>query len=306
MQPLAVRHYINTQMSGEQGVWPLEWFRECLAGRTFRRALSVGCGTGRFERSLVELGIAETVDGFDASFASIARARREARDANMQSRIRYFVSDFNRPTLPKSTYDAVFFHQSLHHVAKLEKLLRATLRTIKRDGLVYLEEYVGPSRHDWTEELLEPYDQLYQHFPESTRWFNYVPFPIEWNDPSEAVRSGEIVSALSVGFHVDEFRGYGGNVLGVLYPALVLEEITPSAVDWLIARDREAIEGGQKHFHAVVVARPRGGVRRSLAMIRYYVEPKMKWLGRSLRNRLISRPPVIRKPRYLLHDPKKP
>jgi hypothetical protein len=52
LEPLAVRIYVNTAISGDQGVWPLQWFQRLYPG-PFKRVLSVGCGTGPLERSLM-------------------------------------------------------------------------------------------------------------------------------------------------------------------------------------------------------------------------------------------------------------
>jgi len=281
MEPLEVRHYINEQISGDRGVWPPEWLKERLNGRVFERALSLGCGTGKLERDLVALGICKRIDAFDGSVASLAEARRRA-----EGTIRYFASDFNRPALPRNVYDAAFFHQSLHHVAKLEKLLRAVLRALKPSGVLYLDEFIGPSRHEWNDERLEPYWQIYKTIPPERRWFEIMPMPVQWNDPSEAVRSSDIVPQLRVGFRIDEFRGYGGNVLSVLFPAL--SRVEPPLLQELIALDKAAIAAGQPHFHAVIVARPASGLRRAMAMARYFVEPKLRLALRAARSALRS------------------
>ena len=294
-----MRRYINGQISGDAGVWPMDWFQSTFGSRPIDRALSIGCGTGALERDLIRRGLARTIDAFDGSVTSVAIARERARADVRDGRIRYYVADFNRPALPLATYDAVFFHQSLHHVQKLEKLLAAVLRALKPRGLLYLDEAIGPSRHEWTERKLRPYQKIYEQLPADVRWFDYVPFPVEWNDLTEAVRSSEIVRQVRVGFEVEAFRGYGGNVLAVLFPALVAERVTPAIVEWLIGKDREAVERQRRHFHAVIVARPKRGVARQIARIRYFTEPKLKWLAR----KLVPLRPRMRRKRTLLHPP---
>lgn len=143
MAPLQTRLYINEMISGRPGVWPLDWFQEWLGGRRFRKALSVGCGTGALERDLLLRNICDTIDAFDASRVSIDIARAEAASAGYADRVNYYVADFNEPALPRATYDAIFFHQSAHHVAKLEKLFRAMLRAATADAVIYLDEFVG-------------------------------------------------------------------------------------------------------------------------------------------------------------------
>ncbi|HEV2721181.1 MAG TPA: class I SAM-dependent methyltransferase [Thermoanaerobaculia bacterium] len=281
MEPLEVRHYINEQISGDRGVWPLQWLKSTLHGRVFERALSLGCGTGKLERDLLDLGVCKSIDAFDGSIASLAEAKRLARGP-----IRYFAADLNRPALPRSVYDAAFFHQSLHHVAKIEKLLRAVLRALKPNALLYLDEFIGPSRHEWNDARLERYWQIYKTIPPEVRWFEIMPMPVQWDDPSEAVRSSEIVRRLRVGFHIDHFRGYGGNILAVLFPAL--SRVDPPLLHELLEHEKAAIAAGEPHFHAVIVAHPAAGLRRAIARARYFVEPKISLALRAARSALRS------------------
>src|SRR5215208_3845008 len=131
LDPL-VRDYILTSISGtDQPMWPVDWFTRWLRGRHFRRALSVGCGTGPMERDLAAKNIVDRIDAFDGSTNSLRVAVETARSEGLGSRIHYFAADFNEPFLPRNTYDLVVIHQALHHVAKLEKLLRAVLLTLK-------------------------------------------------------------------------------------------------------------------------------------------------------------------------------
>jgi SAM-dependent methyltransferase len=148
----AVRQYLNTLIGGTVHDWPFNWFVKYLNGRRLPRALSIGCGTGALERDLIRRGICDRVDAFDGSTVSLVKAKTDAIADGYGDAIHYFAADFNEPVLPRGTYDAVFFHHSLHHVAKLEKLLRAVLLALKPDGLLYLDEYIGPSRTWWTDD----------------------------------------------------------------------------------------------------------------------------------------------------------
>lgn len=288
MAPLPLRYYINESISGNRGLWPLEWFKSQYPG-PYKRALSIGCGTGPLERSLVQIGLCERVDAFDGSIGSLAVAREEASRAGVLDRLRYFAADFNNPVFPPATYDAVFFHQSLHHVGKLEKLFSAVMHTLKPGGLLYLEEFVGPSRHDWSDERVAVYDAIYQQIPRERRLFDHLPPPIQYDDESEAARSSEIVGQLRGGFDVAELRGYGGNVVAVIFPVLVPSRIDDALIDHLIDLDRARVAAGEPPFHVVAVARPKRGLRGALARARYFVVPKLKRVGRELAARVGSR-----------------
>lgn len=273
-----IRTYINESLSGSPHGWPLNWFAEWLNGRTFQRALSVGCGSGGLERDLITRGICEEIDAFDGSAESIRIAREEAGRAGMGDQIRYWVGDFNAPRLASNAYDAVFAHHSMHHVAKLEKLYRALLRALKPDGLFYMDEYIGPSRHEWTDENFATHRAIYDALPRSARTVELLPMPIQPFDPSEAIRSAEIVPELRVGFEIVEKRNYGGNVLSVMYTFT-----DGSVTAELIEREREMLAQGAEPYHAVIVARPKRGVAKAVASARYFIVPKVKRLLRELK-----------------------
>ncbi|MGZ7030741.1 MAG: class I SAM-dependent methyltransferase [Thermoanaerobaculia bacterium] len=271
-----IRFYINERIAGDRHLWPLDWFQRRYP-RRFARVLSIGCGTGALERDLVRRGVAGTIDAFDGSVASIAIARGEAANERLLDRIRYFAADFNRPSLPRRRYDAVFMHQSLHHVEKLEKLLMAVLLALKPDGVLYLDEYIGPSRTFWNDETVAPYRARYQRIPRAFRRSDELPLPIQPDDPTEAFRSGEIAGQLAIGFRTVDFRGYGGAILSVIGAYLHLGALPAEMVRALIESDRAAA----RDFYAIIVATPKRGPARETARLRYYVEPKLKRIGRA-------------------------
>lgn len=273
----AVRQHIIEQIGVGYG-WPMDWLLHQLQGRTFERALSIGCGAGSLERDLIQRGICTRIDAFDGAIASLAIAQQEA--AGMP--IRYFAADFNRPVLPRGVYDAVFFHQSLHHVAKLERLLRAVMFALKPDGLVYLDEYVGPSRTWWTAARYTRERELFRELvPEHARLAKELPFPIVYGDPSEAVQSGSIREQLAVGFEIVAERGYGGNLLSLMCPAVWWEHADDDQLQRLIDAERRELAGGADPYYMLILARPKR--HRALPSLRYVIEPKVKRLGRLFR-----------------------
>jgi SAM-dependent methyltransferase len=266
-----IRAYINESISGSPDMWPLDWFQAFLGGRTFARGLSIGCGSGGLERDLLARGICGEIDAFDGSAESIRLATEEAERAGFSKRVRYSVGDFNEPRLPRAAYDIVFVHQAMHHVAKLEKLYRAILRTLNPDGLLYLDEYVGPSRHEWTAENFALHRAIYDALPPSARTIDLLPMPIQTHDPSEAIRSAEIVPELEIGFDLLARRDYGGNVLATIYPYT-----NGSVTQELLERERSLLQEGAGSYHAVIVAKPRRGIAKLIARARYFVVPKVK------------------------------
>lgn len=281
-----VRQYINLCVGQTEPLWPLDWLTRVLKGRTFRRALSIGCGDGALERDLVRRGLARSVHAFDASLTSLHLARTAAASAGCAGRIRYFAADFNEPCLPRNTYDMVFFQQSMHHVGKLEKLLREVLLSLTPDGLLYMDEFVGPSRHEWTPPHMKAQQAVYQMLPRRIRYVEELPFPIRGEDPSEAIRSGDILEQLAVGFEVIERRDYGGNLLSIIFPAVAWSAAPPDLVAQLIESERQLLKAGEPSYCTVMLLRPRAGLRKQLARLRYFAEPKLRRAVIEARRRL--------------------
>jgi SAM-dependent methyltransferase len=280
-----VRAWINRQISGDPGLWPMDWFERWLLdpprnGRRFRRGLSVGCGAGALERDLMRRGICETIDAFDGSSESIRVAIEEATKLGYQERIRYTIGDFNEPRLPANTYDVVFVHQAMHHVSKLEKLYRAILETLTPDGILYMDEYIGPSRHDWNDQNFAPIRAVWHAIPRHQRNDDELLLPIQVHDPSEAIRSSEILPLLAVGYETLAFKGYGGNVLSVIYGQV---EDTEEMTTHLIAEEARLLREGEAPLHAIIIAKPKRGIAAILARAHYFLVPKLQRIGRELR-----------------------
>ena len=298
MEHPRVREYIARSISrSEEGLWPVDWFMRWLGPRRFSRALSIGCGTGPFERDVVRKNLVERVDAFDGSITSLHIAQETAHREGLSSRIRYFAADFNRPALPRRRYDIVFIHQALHHVEKMEKLLRATLLSMTRGGILYLDEYIGPSRFDWSDPLIAPHQAIFADVPASARRAHALPLPIQGDDPSEAFRSAEIMSQVPIGFDVQEIRGYGGNLLSVLYPFVDFDR-AGEALDLVISEEQRLLASGEEPYYAVILATPKRGFRKLVASARYFTEPKLKRIGREVSAvwRPVQKPAATPKP----------
>lgn len=261
--------YINERIGGDPDLSRGDWFVRRLNGRTFARGLSIGCGVGNLEREVIRRNLCQRMDAFDGSVHSLRVARRDAVRDGYADRIHYFASDFNRPVLPRNTYDIVFFNQSLHHVGKLEKLFRELLAAMTPDAVLYLDEYVGPSRTQWNDEVIAPQRAAFAALPAEVRKGDFLPLPIQADDPSEAIRSGEILEQLRIGFEIEELRGYGGNILAVLYPMIDWTRAPHDLVPRLIEEDRALAKNGS--YYAVVVARPARGLRKAYARTRWFL-----------------------------------
>ncbi|NJL27082.1 MAG: class I SAM-dependent methyltransferase [Thermoanaerobaculia bacterium] len=242
MHEPALRRYINASVTGSENQWPLEWFKEWLGARTFERGLSLGCGTGSLERDIRRKKICRSVVGLDLSAEALRQAEMQAREEGLDG-IGYRTADFNQLDLGSEKFDIIFFHQALHHVENLEGCLDTCRSALLPGGLIYLDEYVGPSRREWSRELMCEADAVYASLPAKLRRHRRMGLPVDWRDPSEAVRSSEILEQVGLRFQILEQRGYGSNLLALIYPNLELRDLSASEKEDVLLSLVEAERG---------------------------------------------------------------
>jgi len=233
---LAVQERFNVKIGGHIHRDLFIFLTDFLSNRglilPLERALTLGCGTGEFERKLAGYNICRSHDGYDLSPESIRRARTLAAEGGL-SRLCYEVRDIDSISLPSSRYDLVCGIQSVHHFRELEHVFSEVHRTLKPGGFFLLHEFVGPSRFQWTDRQLEIVNGLLRILPERYRrnrkeagsLIERIGRPtipeMKRTDPSEAIRSSEIMEVLPSFFRIAEVRELGGSIL-----QLLLEGIT--------------------------------------------------------------------------------
>ena len=258
MHEEVVREYINESVTGSPGVWPIEWLQARVPS-SFRAAVSLGCGEGALERDLLSKGMCASILGIDLSTEALRLAEAKAREQGLAG-VRYERGDMNALDLPEATFVAAFFHQSLHHVEDLDSCLSTTAASLLPGALVYLDEYVGPSRGEWSFSLIEAASELFARLPPSVKRSRRLKLPVDWRDPTEAVRSSEILAAVSRHFEVSERRDYGGNFLAVIHPHLRLEPLTPqeraALLRSIIDAERAHLAQGNPSYYTVMIAKP--------------------------------------------------
>jgi len=252
-----VRSRLNRRVSGTEEIWPVEWFAGEVVSQPFARALSLGCGEGALERDLMAKGLCREIVGLDLSPEALELARQRAREQGLDG-LHYQVVDLDRLQLEAAGYDAVFAHQSLHHVRELETCLDQVSRALRPQGVLYVDEYVGPSRDEWRPELMRQAEAVYRDLPRQVRRRRRLQLPVDRRDPSEAVRSADIIPVIEDRFRILHRRDYGGNLLSVIYPHLRLDSLGDEARDHLLGRildrEEELLAAGAPTFYTVIVA----------------------------------------------------
>ncbi|MBA4143710.1 MAG: class I SAM-dependent methyltransferase [Nitrosospira sp.] len=191
--------------------------------------LSIGCGSGALERDLFRLNAFHHCDAIDIAPAAIETALREAVSIGARS-IDYRVTDVEKTNLPEVHYDAVWFNGSLHHIQELEAVCERVRGSLKPNGWLFFNEYVGANHFAFGPQQVAAITHAFAMIPERYRLsfvngsFGQVqhlpplPDPVEVVrvDPSEAVRSQDILKVVEDYFDIHTLNPCGGSLLQFL------------------------------------------------------------------------------------------
>jgi SAM-dependent methyltransferase len=228
-----VRRHLNRRASGDpDGDW-LTGLDVAVLG-PLGKALDIlvlGCGEGWLERVLARSPAARSIDAVDISPEAVSRARQQAREEGL-SKLCYSVLDLNREALESDRYDVVIAHSVLHHVEALEHAYRSIRAALRTGGLLVVNEYVGPNRLQYTDQQLELVNRIMGALPERLRYSAIDELlldrrerpPVEQmiaTDPSEAVRSEEVLAVAERWFETLHRVDLGGTVLQPLLYGLI-------------------------------------------------------------------------------------
>ena len=221
--PLTQRHINRAIAGGADENW-VDFTKRRFFQRRAGLSLSLGCGYGVLERHALAVDITERFDAFDISPEAVEVARREADRVGFGDRIAYDAQDLNAIVLEQDRYDAVFATQTLHHIEALEELLDQIRGALTRRGLLVVNEYVGPKRFQFPDERLPLMNELLLALPESHRRslrtgkvkkevFRPDEREVYEVDPSESIRSDEILGLVEERFEIVYRADFGGTLL---------------------------------------------------------------------------------------------
>lgn len=237
----AIKERWNFLVSGDGQVDYCDYIdQKFWAGRDAMRALSLACGSGIRELRWAETKKFNRIDAYDLSVNRIRYATDVAVDRGLGHILNYQVSDVFRLDAQDNSYDVVFGEGSLHHFSPLETILKRVHQYLKPDGYFIVNDYVGPTRFQWTSRQLELVNSLLTVLPAryKTLWNSGFVKPCVFRpgklgmvlkDPSEAIESSRIRPLLNEIFDVVEFKGYGGAILHPLLSGIAHHFVSPDA-----------------------------------------------------------------------------
>ena len=221
-----IRRYLHRLVSGSPECDWLTWVRAKHLPQTVDRLLVLGCGAGWLERALARKDGTGAIIACDFARDRVLAAEETARREGL-TRIRYLVCNLEEEPLPEGPFDAVIANDVLHHITDLEGLFGRIHAALAPEGKLVFNEYVGPNRFQYGPARMALINRYFRLIPDHLR---YQPFSggLFWSrrrtdparlaadDPTEAVRSEDVLPLARRFFEVEKEYSYGGGLLNPL------------------------------------------------------------------------------------------
>jgi ubiquinone/menaquinone biosynthesis C-methylase UbiE len=214
----------NTLISGDKNKSNIDFIaQDVLKNRKEIHLVSIGSGTCNTEIELAQKKNFKKITCIDLSKDSLEKATFKIDELKLKN-IEVICTDIYNYSF-KEKVDVVLFKASLHHFKNIEKLMSEKIKPImKDDGLVVIDEYVGPNRLQYPKKQIQAINEVVQTIPRKYRkifktslYKNYVSgsgiIRMILADPSECVDSSNILPSLHKWFDPIIEKPYGGNLL---------------------------------------------------------------------------------------------
>lgn len=222
-----IRSYVNKRVSGntQKG-----WFSHLNSYKTqFDKALIVGCGNGKLERGLSKQGYFNTALGIDIAEGSLKLANENAKKNNIHN-LSYKYFNIEKSDLKKlGNFDLIIVNMVAHHIDDLNTFFLRLNSILTKDGILAMNEYVGPNRFKLNKKTIKIINQLLDSFPKELKkdflprdeyrehYKNATEDDFQKSDPSEAINSENIEKFALKNLKLDKKFNYGGNITHMLF-----------------------------------------------------------------------------------------
>ena len=249
----------------------IEQLKERTAGRVLNRGISIACGDGRKEMALLRAGLVRSFDLFEISQTRVATGVEIYEKAKLSHLVNWHLSDGveHLERCPDS-YDLVFWDNALHHMPDTARAVSASRVALRQSGLFAMNDFVGPSRFQWSDRALHFANMTRSKLPEKFLRSIHshgrsIPRTILRPtieamlaaDPSEAADSSSIIPALKKFFPDASLWPLGGTIYHLAMNDVLsnTDDITDAAtIEALLILEVALIELGEHHYAACIAS----------------------------------------------------
>jgi SAM-dependent methyltransferase len=221
--------------------------------------LSIGCGQeAKPEMGFWETGCFSSFEVMDIAKGLLKRQESMARSRGLH-KIQYIQQDLNHVVLAPEKYDLIWAVGTIHHIERLEQFFKQVRNALKPNGVLVMREYIGPNRLQFTNDQLDRVNRILKTLPVQYRrkWHGLTKKQeiridkdkLITEDPSEAVRSEDILKVLEKELKYVHYTNTGGTILQPLLNGIAANfEMVPGGykeLEKLIEMEKKMIRQGE-------------------------------------------------------------
>ncbi len=193
-----VQRYQNSLITGSPNMSWMEFIKRRYG--EFRRACSLGVGVGFIEEKLLDLDLFEELEIIELSSQALDKFKSRLTGKAYFERISFRQADLNFVELPGERYDFVLCNTILHHIVNLEWLIYQINKSLVKDGILLVVDFIGESKFQWSDRRIALTNALLDFIPPDygrRRLTRRAISEMNKRSPFEAIRSAEILGILS-------------------------------------------------------------------------------------------------------------
>ena len=216
-------HYWNKVITGDSNINYPEYFCKKYLQNNEYTLLSIGSGTGFYEREFARQECFSKIVGIELSENRIKEANKLALKNDFN--IKYLNENFYDIDFKNERFDVILFNSSLHHFENIEIFLSKHIKPLlSKNGYIVICDYIGKNRLyvpnfqlDEINKLIKIIPKEYRKYAKISNYKNKVYSPglirMKLSDPSEASDSEAILPSLHKYFNVLEEKQLGMNLI---------------------------------------------------------------------------------------------
>ncbi len=221
--PFFMAHW-NKVITGDSTMnYPQYFCDKYLSAHKNYSLLSIGSGTGLYEREFAKQKYVFDIIGIELSENRVREAEKLANENNLD--IKYLNQNIYEIDFKNQKFDIILFNSSLHHFDNMDLFLSQYIKPLLApNGFLLICEYVGRNRIYIPNFQLKEANNILKKIPSKYRQYEGIPvyknkvysnglLRMKLNDPSEAVDSESIIPVLHKYFDVVEEKYLGCNLI---------------------------------------------------------------------------------------------
>ncbi len=239
--PVVVNEYLPSQIAWEKG-WEILEFPHYSRNITSRYPFPyngkwlICVNDGFTEFAAQDFARAGSVTAVNSNMWLLSYSKRKVKLDKRRDIFNFVAIKQEDLFLLEGRYDVIFLKMVLNRIAKLEHIVELIKKRLNKGGYLIVDDYIGPSRFQYTDKAMALVDKLLLYLPERLKklrdgtlkecYLRYSPEVFARIAPNIAVRSDEIEKILTSNFKLVDKFPYGGTLLDPLLANIVHNFVT--------------------------------------------------------------------------------